>query len=325
MVHVAMLSTAFAAGVGLGYLATTYLPTLRRTASAVDLSTFEIERITKVFDNEMCIVGTLRGRPSEKMLLVLQKQKFAAGDACQILANLSLKQIHANDVYSNHIGVLSGDNDALRVTMIYPATPAHIAKHTEQTFRFVTETQSLYETVTRPYIESIPKDKIQWVYNILDRTQEADKILLEDNDPTTGFLLLPDTKWSRFTHMESLYVLALVLNKSIRSVRDLTGDHLPLLRNVRDQSLALIATKYGVERNSMRIFVHYQPSYYHFHIHFAHIKVPFGIFTGKAILLDDIIYNLSQDAAYYQKATLSFVVGEQQHAALYKAVVAHQE
>ncbi|OQR89347.1 scavenger mRNA-decapping enzyme DcpS [Achlya hypogyna] len=316
-----MLCTAFAMGLSLGYLATAYWP--KRRQSALDLSTFELERITKVFDNEMCVVGTFPGRPNDKALLVLQKQKFVAGDACQIIANLSLHKIHENDVYSNHVGVLSGENDALRVTVIYPATEAHIAKHTEQTFHFVVETKDVYESVTLPYINSIPLEKIQWVRLTTSRsTKEADKIVLEDNDPKTGFLLLPDTKWTRSTHIESLYLLALVLDKSIRSLRDLTGDHIPLLRNVRDKSLALIAAKYKVPASSVRVFVHYQPSYYHFHIHFTHIKVPFGIFVGKAVLLEDIIHNLTQDSDYYKKATISFVVGDQQHAALYQAIMA---
>ncbi|OQS06753.1 scavenger mRNA-decapping enzyme DcpS [Thraustotheca clavata] len=319
---VGMLCTVFAVGLSVGYLANILLPKMLQKKSSIDLSKFQLEKITKVFDNEMCVVGHFPNRPNDRALLVLRKQKFAAGDTCRILSNLTLRQIHENDVYSNHIGVFSSDNDALHVTMIYPATAAHIAKHTEQTFHFVVETQEVYEKVTLPYIQSIPEDKIQWVYNILDGTQEAEKIILQDKDPSNGFLLLPDTKWARSSHIESLYCLALVQDKKIRSLRDLTGKHLGLLRNVRDKCLELIATKYGVPATSIRVFVHYQPSYYHFHIHFAHIKVPFGIFVGKAILLEDIIYNLSQDDDHYKKATISFVVGEQQHAELYKSVLA---
>jgi m7GpppX diphosphatase len=53
--------------------------------------------------------------------------------------------------------------------MIYPATAAHIAKHTEQVFHIAVETKAVYNDVTFPYIESIPADKMQWVYNILER------------------------------------------------------------------------------------------------------------------------------------------------------------
>jgi hypothetical protein len=37
------------------------------------------------------------------------------------------------------------------------------------------------------------------VYNILKHEKEADRILYEDPDPKTGFLILPDLKWDRKT------------------------------------------------------------------------------------------------------------------------------
>lgn len=42
-------------------------------------------------------------------------------------------------------------------------------KHTDQNFHMVVETQAIYERITRPYIESIPAEKIEWVYNILEQ------------------------------------------------------------------------------------------------------------------------------------------------------------
>lgn len=34
----------------------------------------------------------------------------------------------------------------------------------------VVETKDAYHYITKPYIESIPREKIEWVYNILDRS-----------------------------------------------------------------------------------------------------------------------------------------------------------
>ncbi|ETV98798.1 hypothetical protein, variant [Aphanomyces invadans] len=252
-------------------------------------------------DSEMCVVGTFPGNP-DKVLLVLQKQKFGRGDALRLIRSMTLRRMHENDVYSNHIGVLSGDNDALRVTMIYPATAAHIAKHSEQSFYMAEETAAIYNNITLPYIESIPSAKIQWVYNILDGTSEAEKIILDDSDPTHGFVLLPDTKWSAPYHVESLYCLAIVRDRSIRSVRDLRAPHVPMLESLRAKGLAVIREKYGVAASSVRCFVHYQPSYYHFHVHFTHVKVACGISVGKAILIQDILHNLSMHSDYYVHA-----------------------
>jgi m7GpppX diphosphatase len=35
------------------------------------------------------------------------------------------------------------------------------------------------------------------VFNILDGKKEADRILFRDDDPTTGFIILPDLKWDQ--------------------------------------------------------------------------------------------------------------------------------
>lgn len=37
----------------------------------------------------------------------------------------------------------------------------------------------------------------QWVHNILEKKAEADRIVFEDPDPNTGFVLLPDFKWDQ--------------------------------------------------------------------------------------------------------------------------------
>lgn len=49
--------------------------------------------------------------------------------------------------------------------------------------------------------------------------------------------------------------------------------------------------KYEVRENLLRVYVHYQPSYYHLHVHFVHIKQDLGpgMAAGKAHLLLDII------------------------------------
>lgn len=53
------------------------------------------------------------------------------------------------------------------MNLIYPATETHVRKHTDQRFHMVVETQSVYERITRPFIESVPREKTEWVDNIL--------------------------------------------------------------------------------------------------------------------------------------------------------------
>lgn len=52
-----------------------------------------------------------------------------------------------------------------------------------------------------------------------------------------------------------------------------------------------LVERYGVREDELRVYVHYQPSYYHLHVHFLHVKYDAGpgMAVGKAHLLNDII------------------------------------
>lgn len=76
----------------------------------------------------------------------------------------------------------------------------------------------------------------QWVYNILNKETEADRIVFEDTCPDSGFILLPDMKWDR-KDMDALYLQALVHRQDILSLRDLDQSHLPLLKNILEKGL----------------------------------------------------------------------------------------
>jgi m7GpppX diphosphatase len=136
-------------------------------------------------------------------------------------------------------------------------------------------------------------------------------------------MLLPDLKWDGVT-AETMYVTAIVMNRRIKSIRDLRQSHLPLLENIKIQCLAAIKEKYGVNSNEVRAYFHYQPSYYHLHVHFNYLKYDApGIFCDKAHLLDTVINNIKMVPNYYEKATLSFTVRENDK--LYNAYMAIAE
>ena len=90
-------------------------------------------------------------------------------------------------------------------------------------------------------------------------------------------------------------------------MRALTDAHLPLLRNILKHSAEALFARYALEPKQLRFFVHYHPSYYHFHVHVVHIHFETGgMSVGKAHLLQDVIDNLELDGAYYQKRQLTF-------------------
>ena len=72
---------------------------------------------------------------------------------------------------------------------------------------------------------------LQWVYNILEKKAEAERVVFEDPDPVTGFVLLPDLKWDQ-KQLENLYLVAICHEHGIKSLRDLNKSHLPLLKNI---------------------------------------------------------------------------------------------
>ena len=119
-----------------------------------------------------------------------------------------------------------------------------------------------------------------------------------------GFIILPDSKWKSHPNVNkkpksewklnesiptSLYLLGIVRDKTIRSVRDLRGKHVKLLENMYNEAIKAIKDLYGVNENGLRIFIHYIPQYWHFHVHFTVLPIDHGIYVGHAILLQDII------------------------------------
>lgn len=146
------------------------------------------------------------------------------------------------------------------------------------------------------------------MHNILAHKKESDRIIFEDPDKDVGFILLPDLKWDGKT-LETLYAVAIVHRMNLQSIRSLNADHLPLLRNIREKGVAAINRLYNLDRSQLRIYFHYQPSFYHLHVHFTYLKYDApGIFCEKSHLLDSVIDNIELMPDYYSKATLSFVI-----------------
>lgn len=134
--------------------------------------------------------------------------------------------------------------------------------------------------------------------------------MFEDPDEELGFVLLPDLKWDGKTP-ETLYCLAIIRKRGIKSLRDLNESHIALLENILEKGKAAIAEKYGVAGTQLRIYFHYHPTFYHLHVHFTYLKheAP-GIFCEKSHLLETVIDNIKLLGDYYAKATLPFVIRE---------------
>mmetsp|Transcript_15624 Transcript_15624/g.47127 ORF Transcript_15624/g.47127 Transcript_15624/m.47127 type:complete len:308 (-) Transcript_15624:580-1503(-) len=260
----------------------------------------------------LTLLGTFSGDRQGPAIVLLTRRPFAAEDAQRTVSGVTCREKQfENDIYSKYTAALQLEHSLINVDLTCPATERHISKARAQRFVMVRETPTDYAEVTLPYIRSIPTARLGWVRNILNKSAEAERLLVEDADPTVGFVLHPDLKWDQ-TDVETLYCLAICHSTQIQSLRDLTAEHLPLLRNIRDKGCKALQDKYGVSKESLRIFVHYQPSYYHFHVHFQHACMPGapGTTVGKAHLLDDVIDNIATFGSnFYLRCTLTFAIG----------------
>ncbi|XP_010772866.1 m7GpppX diphosphatase isoform X2 [Notothenia coriiceps] len=210
-----------------------------------------------------------------------------------------------NDIYSTYRLQAPPQLNEIKTTVVCPATEKHIKKYQRQESFLVEETGADYQSITLPYIQK-QSFSVQWVYNILEKKAEADRIVFEDPDPTVGFLLLPDFKWDQ-KQVDDLYLIAITLQRGIRSLRDLTQEHLPLLQTIFQKGKEAILQRYQLPASKLRVYLHYQPSYYHLHVHFTKLgyEAP-GCGVERAHLLADVIQNLQSDPEYYKTRTLYF-------------------
>lgn len=208
----------------------------------------------------------------------------------------------------------------LKINLIYPCTETHVKKYSKQGVRMVIETQQIYAEKIRPYmIEKREQGRLNWVWNIIDGKTEVEDVIYrtpQGRDGEEGFLLLPDLNWDRKT-MESLHLLGLVERRDIWSLRDLKKKHIPWLRHMKGKFIEATTSTYaGLERDQLKLYVHYQPTYYHFHIHIVHVALEAGATqaTGKAIGLETIISQLESMAGDEESGMdsieLHYVVGE---------------
>ncbi|XP_055309750.1 m7GpppX diphosphatase [Sitodiplosis mosellana] len=311
-----------------------------------DLSTFRLERILNKNSKTktICVLGTFPSQQSsdtttttttEPAIVVLEKTAFTDhdvntthnnhgnddydndddGSATQRNSYFSLEtQLQnefINDIYGNFLCFPLPAINSVKLNIICPCTEKHIQKYTSQDIRIVLETPHLYNTVTEPRLQ-LEREQftLDWVYNILEHKKEVDRIIFEDPCKKLGFILLPDFKWDG-KNPETFYAIAIVHQLNLRSLRSLTAEHLPLLRNIQTKGIAAIAEKYGLDETQLRIYVHYQPSFYHLHVHFTFLKYEApGTHCERSHLLSTVINNIELVTDYYQRATIPFTIKE---------------
>ncbi|XP_048199638.1 m7GpppX diphosphatase [Perognathus longimembris pacificus] len=290
------------AGVGNGTSAPARLP----------FSGFRVQKVLRESARDKIVF--LHGKVNEESgdgedaVVILEKTPFQVDQVAQLLTGSPELQLQfSNDIYSTYHLFPPKQLSDIKTTVVYPATEKHLQKYLRQDLLLVRETGEDYKNITLPHLES-QSLSIQWVYNILDKKAEADRIVFENPDPSDGFVLIPDLKWNQ-QQLDDLYLIAICHRRGIRSLRDLTPEHLPLLRNILREGQEAILQRYQVKGDRLRVYLHYLPSYYHLHVHFTALgfEAP-GSGVERAHLLAEVIENLECDPTHYQRRTLTFAL-----------------
>ncbi|EPS45643.1 hypothetical protein H072_370 [Dactylellina haptotyla CBS 200.50] len=293
-----------------------------------NIRSFKFERVLNQDTGRktLNLLGTIDGQYA---IITAEKTAFSATSPATLVSPdqglTALNLLQKNDIYHWFMGTIAqsaADNAAVKVNMIYPCTDVHIKKYSAQQLHMVVETPEIYDKYVLKYIKQKTEGgRLNWVYNILSHKEESEKIIFEDEDPKMGFILLPDLKWDLVT-MTTLYLSVIVHRTDIRSIRDFTPAHIPFLNGLRTKVLNAVSEKYSLSRDFLKIYVHYQPSYYHFHIHVVHISHDMGASAsvGKAILLDEVIQvlevmKIAQSASGkelgYKDLDMTYTLGEE--------------
>ncbi|RDW69381.1 hypothetical protein BP6252_08401 [Coleophoma cylindrospora] len=273
------------------------------------------------------LYGQINSQPA---ILILERAPFPTSStylSCVPTHLQTVKNLGANDVYFWYLAcsrLQSSDTPEeyadLKINLIYPCSEQHLKKYSKQGVRMVEETAEIYAQKIRPYmLQKREQGRLNWVWNIIEGKTEVEDVIYrtpKGRDGDEGFLLLPDLNWDRKT-IEGLHLLGLVERKDIWSLRDLKKKHLRWLKDMRAKFIeATVKTYPELEADQLKLYVHYQPTYYHFHIHIVHVALEAGATqaTGKAIGLESIIAQLESMAgdneAGMDAISLHYTVGE---------------
>ncbi|KAI9862233.1 MAG: hypothetical protein M1824_001614 [Vezdaea acicularis] len=281
---------------------------------------FKLDKILNQDRGDLRIV--LYGSISEKPAILIA-ERTAFPTSREDLAALPESLLHVRNLGDNDIyrWYLASSRPApqcpdIKLNLIFPCTDAHVKKYSRQGTRMVTETPQTYASNIRPYMQRKREEgRLNWVWNIIEgRTEQEDVLYKETGEE--GFLVLPDLNWDRKT-MTSLHLLGLMERRDIWSVRDLKKKHIGWLKHMHTKIMDATIKMYPeLERDQLKLYVHYQPTYYHFHVHVVHVALEAGATqaTGKALGLDNIISQLERmagrDESGMADVSLTYFIGE---------------
>lgn len=220
---------------------------------------------------------------------------FSKFEIDTIKLDLSTTQFDNEDYWTFEI-----DNKKINVI----CQKEHLKDNPKDKYITITEDSENYKNIILPYINNIYKSNTKWIFDILNKKTETDKILLND----TNFMIIKDKIWAD-NNKKNFYVLA-IPRLDIKTIRDLRSKHIDILLQMRDSCIK-IASENNINDNELYFFFHYHPSFYHLHLHCCIINHP--SLTSKYFrckMLDTVLVNLKHKSNYYRDCNIKFEIPE---------------
>ncbi|KAL8921215.1 MAG: hypothetical protein Q9208_005826 [Pyrenodesmia sp. 3 TL-2023] len=287
---------------------------------------FKLERLLNQDQGgrRITLLGSINDQPA---LLTAERAAFPSDPkALQALQKClsNVKNLGTNDIYHWYLASAGQGEDNppdLKLNLISPCTEKHIKKYSPQGVRMVTETPEIYRGQVRPYIAHQREEgRLDWVFNVLEGRKEQKDIIYRDpgqiGAKDEAFILAPDLNWDRKT-LSSLHLLAIVERRDIWSLRDLRKSHITWLKHMQAKILEATIIKYPeIEKDQIKLYLHYQPTFYHLHIHVVHVMLePTATQAiGKAFGLENLVSQLETLSggpdAGMADVSLTYILGE---------------
>ncbi|GFR17366.1 m7GpppX diphosphatase [Trichonephila clavata] len=285
---------------------------------ADSLKSFQVLKILKecLSTKSVVVEGRFVGddRPA---IIIVEKLPFDSRDISQLFTPDSRLELKFwNNIYGNyHVYPQNGFN-GIGVQVIHPANENDFLKFVDIPLVMVNETKELYEAVTLPYF----KRNLQKCQDITNITNNENKIYNDQNE--NGFVLLKDDLENCSCTNTHFRAKAIISQKELFSVRDLTAVDLPLLIKLRKKCLEELSTKYNVPTSKIESYITYPPTNFPLHVFFETVEKDSMIPTEKAHHLETIISNLQLIPDYYQRITLIYSLPEND--TLLKSITEHE-
>ena len=164
----------------------------------------------------------------------------------------------------------------------------------------IVETAAAYaDAPMQEFIQSEIAKKT-WIYGIIEGSKEAGQVIFRNSD----FIILPDTEGEGEPGILNWVVI--FVDRTLTSMRDMRGHHIPMLRSVKE----IVASLLPPEFSSPMLYWHHVPSTWQAHLH---VYSPCDMLRTtssmqRVYFLDDVISNLEIDSNYYQKVTLTYIL-----------------